>query len=93
MYAKGQIQNVVKKICFISYYYMQNTYMDKPIKNKKVNFSMFAVRSLAISASTLALLDFLKGEYKFGVLLAVGWLTILIGEKRLFNENKTNEER
>ena len=35
---------------------------------------------------------FLKGEYQAGGLLALGWLTIVIGEKRMFNGEKTNEE-
>ncbi len=71
---------------------MQNRHMDKPVENKKITFVRFAVRTLAISASTLALFDFLKGEYQAGGLLALGWLTIVIGEKRMFNEEKTNEE-
>tara|TARA_Y100001968_G_scaffold167133_1_gene153104 strand:- start:750 stop:953 length:204 start_codon:yes stop_codon:yes gene_type:complete len=66
--------------------------MDKPIKKKKITFLRFAVRTLAISSSTLALFDFLKGDYYDGGLLALGWLTIVIGEKRMFNEEKTNEE-
>ena len=66
--------------------------MDKPIKKNKITFGRFAVRTLAISASTLALFDFLKGEYQTGWLLALGWLTIIIGEKRMFNIEKTNED-
>tara|TARA_Y100001968_G_scaffold329716_1_gene379734 strand:+ start:1546 stop:1749 length:204 start_codon:yes stop_codon:yes gene_type:complete len=64
--------------------------MDKPIKEKKITFGRFAVRTLAISASTLSLFDFLKGDYQAGGLLALGWLAIVIGEKRMFNEEKTN---
>ena len=66
--------------------------MEKPIKKKKIIFARLAVRSLAISASTIALLDFLKGEYEAAGLMALGWLTIVIGEKRIFNAEKTNEE-
>ena len=66
--------------------------MNKPIKKKKITFASFAVRTLAISASTLALFDFLKGDYQAGGLLALGWLTIVIGEKRMFDGEKTNEE-
>ena len=66
--------------------------MNKPIKKKKITFARFAVRTLAISASTLTLFDFLKGEYQAGGLLALGWLTIVIGEKRMFSEKQTNEE-
>jgi len=40
--------------------------MNKPIKKKKITFARFAVRTLAISASTLALFDFLKGDYQAG---------------------------
>ena len=66
--------------------------MNKPIKIKKISFARFAIRTLAISASTLALLDFLKGEYQAGVFLALGWLTIVIVEKRIFNSEKTNKK-
>ena len=65
--------------------------MNEHIKRKKITFARFAVRTFAISASTLALFDFLKGEYQTGGLLALGWLTIVIGEKRMFNGEKTNE--
>ena len=65
--------------------------MDKPIKKKKITFARFAIRTLAISASTLALFDFLKGENQAGGLLALGWLAIVIGEKRMFSGDKTNE--
>ena len=66
--------------------------MDKPIKKKKITFTRFAIRTLAISASTLALFDFLQAEYRAGGFLALGWLTIVIGEKRMFKGEKTNEE-
>ena len=66
--------------------------MDKQIKKKKITIAMFAVRTLAISASTLALFDFLKGQYQAGGLLALGWLTIVLGENRMFNEETKNEE-
>tara|TARA_Y100001968_G_C18816710_1_gene462723 strand:+ start:64 stop:249 length:186 start_codon:yes stop_codon:yes gene_type:complete len=59
-------------------------------KQKKITFARFLIRALAISASTLALFDLLKGEYQGGGLLALGWLTIVVGEKRMFNEDKTN---
>ena len=66
--------------------------MENPIKKKKITFARFAVRTLAISASTLAIFDFLKGKYQAGGLLALGWLIVLIWEKRMFNGEKTNEE-
>ena len=66
--------------------------MDKLLNKKKITLAMFAVRFLAISASTLAVFDFLKGQYQAGGLLALGWLTIVIGENRMFNEEKKNEE-
>ena len=66
--------------------------MNKPIKKKKITFARFGVRTLAISASTLALFDFLKGDFNAGGLLGLAWLAIVIGEKRMFNEEKTNEE-
>ncbi len=66
--------------------------MDKPIKKKKISLARFTVRTLAICASTLTLYDFIKGEYQAGGLLALGWLAIVIGEKRMFNTETTNEE-
>ena len=66
--------------------------MNKPNKKKKITFARFSVRTLAISSSTLALFDFLKGDYQAGGLLALGWLTIVIGERRMFNGEMTNEE-
>ena len=67
--------------------------MDKPIQKKKITIARFSVRTLAISASTIALFDFLKGDYQASALLALGWLAIVIGEKRMFNEVKRNEEK
>ena len=64
--------------------------MDRPKTKKKITFARFAIRTLAISASTLALFDFLKGDYQAGGLLALGWLTIVIGEKRMLNNEKAN---
>ena len=60
--------------------------------NKKSNSTIakFTVRALAISASTLAIFDFLKGEYQAGCILALGWLAIVIGEKRIFNSEEIN---
>ena len=66
--------------------------MDKLIKKKKITFARFGVRTLAISTSTLALFDFLKGELQAGGLLAIGWLAIVIGEKRMFNVEEINDE-
>ena len=65
--------------------------MDKPSKRNEISLAKFAIRTLAISASTLALFDFLKGEFQSGALMALGWLAIVIGEKRLFNIDKNNE--
>ena len=64
--------------------------MDKLTKKKKITFGRFAVRTLAISSSTLSLFDFLKGDYQASGLLALGWLAIVIGEKRMFNVEKIN---
>ena len=65
--------------------------MDNQIKKKKITFARFAVRTFAISASTLSILNFLKGEYQAGVLLAFGWLTIVMGEKRMFKGDREEE--
>ena len=62
--------------------------MNTEPKKNKITVSRFAVRTLAISASTLALFDFLKGEYQAGALLALGWLAIVIGERGIFNLDK-----
>ena len=59
--------------------------MDKRIEKKQISLARWAVRTLAISASTLALLDFFKKEYQAGGLLALSWLAIVIAEKRMFN--------
>ncbi len=66
--------------------------MDRTDNKKKITLARFGVRTLAISASTLALFDFLKGENQSGALLAIGWLAIVVGEKRMFNEEKVNED-
>ncbi len=66
--------------------------MDKPKEKKKITFSRWAVRALAISASTISLLDLLKGEFKDGGLLALGWLAIVIAEKRMFKNVPANSD-
>ena len=65
--------------------------MDKPLKYKDFLRS-FTLRTLAISLSTLALFDLLKGEYQAGMLAGLGWLIIVIGEKRIFDKGKTNQK-
>ena len=65
--------------------------MNKPIEKKKITLARWAVRTLAISASTLALLDFFKREFQAGGLLALGWLAIIIAEKRMFNDPHHNK--
>ena len=67
--------------------------MDKPIKMKKITLARWVIRTLAISASTLSLLDFLKGEFKAGGFLALGWLAIVIAEKRMFKTTPTNKDQ
>ena len=58
---------------------------------KRISFAKLAVRALAISLSSLALFDFLKGEYQPVGLLALGWLITVIGEKRMFDDEMKNE--
>ena len=60
--------------------------MDKLTKKNKITIGGFAVCTLAISASTLNMYDFLKGESQAERLLALGWLTLVIGYKRMLNE-------
>ena len=67
--------------------------MDKPLKKKKLTLERWTVRTLAISASTLSLLDFLKGEFQTGGLLVLGWLAIVIAEKRMFKTSPTNNDQ
>ena len=67
--------------------------MDRTNKKKELTLARFAVRTLAISASTLALFDLLKGEYQASGVLALGWLTIVIGEKRMFNIDEINNDK
>ena len=66
--------------------------MVKPIEKKKITLARWLVRTLAISASTLSLLDFLKGEFQAGGLLAISWLAIVIAEKNLFKTLPTNKD-
>ena len=66
--------------------------MDKTIEKKKITLARWLVRTLAISASTLSLLDFLKGEFQAGGLLAISWLAIVIAEKNLFKTLPTNKD-
>ncbi len=67
--------------------------MKKPREKKKITLGRWAVRTLAISASTLSLLDFLKGEFQLGGLLALSWLAIVIAEKRMFKTLPTNKDQ
>ena len=67
--------------------------MAKPIEKKKITLARWAVRALAISASTLSLLDFLRGEFQGGGLLALSWLAIVIAEKRMFKASPTNKNQ
>tara|TARA_Y100001968_G_C19219850_1_gene649165 strand:+ start:444 stop:704 length:261 start_codon:yes stop_codon:yes gene_type:complete len=85
------LTNHTKKFVFTTLC-LQYEDMDKPIKKRKITFARFSVRVLAISASTLALFDFLKGDYQAGGLLTFGWLAIVTAEKRMFNMDKTNED-
>ena len=66
--------------------------MNKIINTKKITCGRVAVRTLASSASTLALFDLIRGEIQAGGLLALGWLAIVIGEKRMFNVEKKIED-
>tara|TARA_Y100001968_G_C18851192_1_gene478199 strand:- start:50 stop:253 length:204 start_codon:yes stop_codon:yes gene_type:complete len=66
--------------------------MNKKKEKKKIIITRFAVRTLAISASTLSLIDFLKGEYQAGGFLALGWLAIIIGETRMFKVEESDDE-
>ncbi len=67
--------------------------MDKPIEKQKITIARWLVRTLAISASTIALLDLLKGEFQAGGLLSLGWLAIIIAEKRMFKNRADNKDQ
>ena len=67
--------------------------MDKPIEKKKITLARWAVRTLAISASTLSFLDLLKGEFQSGGLLALSWLVIVIAEKRMFKTPHPSKDK
>jgi len=58
--------------------------MEKTKDKNKITFARWGVRTLAISASTLAAVALIKGEFQAGGLLALGWLSIVIAEKRMF---------
>tara|TARA_B100000965_G_scaffold29907_1_gene22165 strand:- start:220 stop:408 length:189 start_codon:yes stop_codon:yes gene_type:complete len=62
--------------------------MNQHIQKKNYVCKNF-LRTLAISSNRLAFYDFLTGENQAGGLLALRWLSILIGEQRMFyNENQ-----
>tara|TARA_Y100001968_G_C19069014_1_gene577399 strand:+ start:205 stop:426 length:222 start_codon:yes stop_codon:yes gene_type:complete len=71
--------------------------MGKTKEKKKITFARWGVRTLAIASSTLAAVDLLKGEFQSGGLLVLGWLMIVIAEKRMFKtssiepDSTTNE--
>ncbi len=65
--------------------------MEKP-KEKKITWAKWVVRTLAISASTLAVVAFLKGEYEAGAPLILAWLAIVVAEKRMFKTLSLKEE-
>ena len=58
--------------------------MEKLKDKNKITFPRWGVRTPAISASTLAAVALIKGEFQAGGLLALGWLSIVIAEKRMF---------
>ena len=58
--------------------------MEKSKEKTKITFARWGVRTLAISASTLAAVALIKDEFQAGGLLALGWLSIVIAEKRMF---------
>ena len=63
--------------------------MEEPKEKNKITFARWGVRTLAISASTLAAVALIKGEFQTGGLLALGWLSIVIAEKRMFKTPST----
>tara|TARA_B100000700_G_scaffold37721_1_gene37368 strand:+ start:395 stop:604 length:210 start_codon:yes stop_codon:yes gene_type:complete len=65
--------------------------MEKPKDKNKITFARWGVRTLAISASTLAAVALIKGEFQAGGLLALGWLSIVIAEKRMFKTPASEE--
>ncbi len=71
---------------------MQNIFMKETRKKTKITLARFAIRTLAISASTLAIFDLLKGEIQTFGILVVGWLAIVIAEKRMFNSIPIDED-
>ncbi len=58
--------------------------MNEPQQKKKITLARWLVRALAISASTLAAVALIKGEFQAGGILSLGWLSIVLAEKRLF---------
>ena len=62
--------------------------MDNSIK-EKLALTKWVVRTLAISASTLAVVAFIKGEFQSGATLAVAWLAIVTAEKRMSNNSSS----
>ena len=65
--------------------------MERLKEKNKISFARWGVRTLAISASTLAAVALIKGEFQAGGLLALGWLSIAIAEKRMFKTPSTDQ--
>ena len=65
--------------------------MDKP-RERKITWVKWGVRTLAISASTLAAVAFIKGEFQAASPLALAWLAIVFAEKRMFKSSSLKDE-
>ena len=66
--------------------------MKKTNKKKDIQLLIIIVRILAISASTLAFYDFLKGEFQTCAVLSMGWLLIVVAEKRILHSIHIKED-
>jgi len=59
--------------------------MDK--KRKKITWLRWSIRTVAITASTLAAVALIKGEVYVGFFLGFSWLAIVLSEKKIFNND------
>ncbi len=56
----------------------------------KITPVRWSVRTSAIIASTLAVIDLIKQEYALSLILGVSWLFIVQAEKRMFKPPTDN---
>ena len=54
---------------------------------KRITLGRWIVRTLAISASTFAVIEILKGEVQIALSITLAWILIVITERRMFDNH------